>query len=370
VGYSIKQTADFTTTQAPIVDGGINLGFVKIGAGNYAWEQQPPLPPANTLQETVYDSNGIQRQVTIQFYQVNDLGTGGVNSVNGPSQAAYAWYAFDTTGGQAVSTANLVGGTGILEGDLQTPPNLYSYDNGTPGQIEIGDLIYFNTDGSLASAGGGFGRPFNNPFGLPPFGGFPAPPHIYLPPYNAVAPVSPIPSEGAEITRIELNFGTFGNIGTGKRDGLTGDAAGTYQVINGVNTYVPNSHTTATQDGYGTGDLQSVQFDSTGKIVGSFSNGQTQNLAQVAVATVNNEGGLSAQGEGHYQTTANSGSIQLSLAGSNGTGTIAGDSLEGSNVDLGIELTNMIIAQKGFDTNARMITTVSQDLQTIAQLGQ
>ncbi|HXL73139.1 MAG TPA: flagellar hook-basal body complex protein, partial [bacterium] len=153
--YALQQTADFTTTQSPIVDGGTNLAGIVAAEGNYAWEQQPPLPPATQISETVYDSNGNARQVTIQFYQVNDLGPGGINNAGGPSQAAYAWYAFDTTDGQPVSTANLLGGTGILEGDLANNPVpfIYSYDEGTLGQIEIGDLIFFNTDGSLASAG-------------------------------------------------------------------------------------------------------------------------------------------------------------------------------------------------------------------------
>jgi flagellar hook protein FlgE len=365
--YAIQQTADFTAAQSPIVDFGIDLNLVTANQGNYAWEQQPPLPPATQISETVYDSNGQQRQVTIQFYQVNDLGAGGINTTTGPSQAAYAWYAFDTTGGQAVSTASLLGGTGILEGD--TAP-LSGYDEGVLGQIEIGDLIYFNTDGSLASAGGGFGVPPGNIFGVPPSGGFPASPHIYLPPVNNPLPISPIPSTGAEITQVTLNFGTFGAIGVGQRDGLTGDAQGTYQTINGVNTYVPDSHVGATQNGYSDGTLQSLNFDESGKIIGSFSNGQKLNLAQVALASVNNPDGLNNTGSNYYSTSRNSGAMQLGLAGQNGLGTIEGDSLEGSNVDLTVELTNMIIAQRGFDTNARVISVMNSELQTVTQLGQ
>ena len=307
--YAIQQTADFTATQSPIVDGGTNLAGIKLAAGNYAWEQQPPQPPATQISETVYDSNGEPRQVALQFYQVNDLGPGGINSASGPSQAAYAWYAFDTTGDQPVTTANLLGGTGILEGDLATGPATYSYDEGNPGQIEIGDLIYFNTDGSLASAGRRFFCiPPGNPFGLPPTAGFPAAPHIYLPPYHSLSPVSPIPSIGSEITQITLNFGTSGVIGVGQRNGLTGDAQGTYQTINGVNTYVPDSHVAATQNGYSDGTLQSLNFDQTGTIVGSFSNGQNLNLAQVALASVDNEGGLNSVGSNYYSTSTNSGS--------------------------------------------------------------
>jgi flagellar hook-basal body protein len=254
-----------------------------------------------------------------------------------------------------------------LEGD--TFP-FAGYNQGVLGQIEIGDLIYFNTDGSLASAGGGFGVPPGNPFGVPPTGGFPSAPHIYLPPANNPFPISPIPSTGSEIIQITLNFGTAGVIGVGQRDGLTGDAQGTYQPVNGVNTYVPDSHVTATQNGYTDGALQNLSFNQTGTIVGSFTNGQKLDLAQVALASVNNPGGLNNTGSNYYSTSINSGAMELGSAGQNGLGSIEGGSLEGSNVNLTVELSNMIIAQRGFDTNARMISVVSSELQTITQLGE
>ncbi len=372
--YGIKQTAQMTDSGAPGVIFGVNVDAIKAKAGNYAWEQQPPLPPANEMQQTVYDSTGNAHTITIQFYQVNDLGAGGINSASGPSQAAYAWYAFDTTGGQSVSTNNLIGGTGILEGN-NSP--LQGYDDGVTGQAEFGDLLFFNTDGSLASAGGGYGILANNAFGLAGSAILPEQAHLYIPVNNLetnfplpTAPVSPQPPMGAEILRVTVNFGTWGVLGTGKRDGLTGDAQGSYQTVNGVNTYVPNSHVTGTQNGYADGSLQSLAFDSTGKIVGSFSNRQTADLAQVVVADVNNENGLNNVGNDHFQISASSGQNRVGLAGQNGFGSIQGGALEGSNVDLTVELSNMIVAQKGFDTNARMITTMSGVLQTLAQLGQ
>jgi flagellar hook protein FlgE len=182
--------------------------------------------------------------------------------------------------------------------------------------------------------------------------------------------VSPIPTIGAEITQIQLNFGTAGVLGTGERNGLTGDAEGTYQTINGVNTYVPDSHATVTQNGFADGTLTGIAFDQTGTIQGTFSNGQTIALAQVAMATVENEGGLTNVGNNYYQQSVNSGAETIGLAGSNGAGTIIGGALEGSNVDLTVELSNMIIAQRGFEVNARVITVESQNLQTLTQLGQ
>jgi flagellar hook protein FlgE len=352
-------TGGSATTADPAITGAATLAQVTAGdTGTYAWEQQPAVTPALTSQETVYDSTGNARTITIQYYQVNDLGSAGVNSASGPSQTAYAWYAFDTTGGAAVSTANLVGGSGIIEGDVTSGGAQAGYDRGVTGNTYAGDLVFFNTDGSLASSGG-----VNLTTGKQ------ATPDIYLPPTNT-AGVSPLPTVGAEITQVSLNFGTAGLLGTGERNGLTGDAEGTYQTVNGVSTYVPDSHATETQNGYSDGTLSSIAFDSTGTINGTYSNGQTVAIAQVAMATVENEGGLTSVGNNYYSTSTNSGAETIGTAGSNGMGTIEGGSLEGSNVDLTTELSNMIIAQRGFETNARVITVENQDLQTLAQLGQ
>jgi len=359
-GEFVQTAGDSLSTGNSLVTGAVNLATVQADdTGTYAWEQQPPVTPALTSQETVYDSNGDARTVTIQMYQVNDIGGAGINPAAGSSQTAYAWYAFDTTGGAVASTANLVGGTGIIEGEVGAAAT--GYDRGVTGNQYAGDLIVFNTDGSLASTGGaGVGGVV---------GGTQTTPDIYLPPLNAPG-VSPLPSIGAEVTQVSLNFGTAGLLGTGERNGLTGDAEGTYQTINGVNTYVPDSHTTVTQNGYPDGTLSGIAFDSTGTINGTFTNGKTIALAQVAMATVENEGGLNTVGTNYYSTSVNSGAETIGLAGQNGIGTIDGGSLEGSNVDLTVELSNMIIAQRGFETNARVITVENQNLQTLAQLGQ
>jgi flagellar hook-basal body protein len=376
-GFALQQVANLPEQIAgvdiPLENGFTNLLSIQIFAGTYAWEQQPPVPPANQISQTVYDSLGNAREVTFQFYQVNDLGAGGINSASGPSQTCYAWYAFDTTGGQAVSTQNLIGGTGIYEGDFFPK----WYDRGaTANPLQPmgfgGDFLYFNTDGSLASSGGSAGIP--SPPGPPNFMSIP---RVYLPPYNYSLfipppglPVSPIPSTGAEITPIDIDFGTFGILGVGRRDGLTGDAQGTYQTVNGVNTYVPDSHLSGTQDGYADGQLQGVSFDETGKVIGTFSNGQSLALAQVAMAQVENPRGLNSVGNNYFSVDQASGPVQMGLAGQNGFGTTKGGTLEGSNVDLTVELSNMIVAQRGFQTNARMVSVISDTLQVLTQLGQ
>jgi len=367
----------------PLLNGFMPLGGAIANAGNYAWEQNPPMPPACQCNETVYDSTGNQHIISVLFYQVNDLGTANppINASPGPSQACYAWYAFDTTSGKPVATANLLGGTGIEEGDFRyVDPfgdvfDVGSYNRTSANTLYGGDFIWFNTDGSLGSSGG-VGGIFPTPAGLAT--NFETMPRVYLPlanNYNPFTPPSydlnsPVPTLGAEIMPITLNFGTAGFLQVGKRDGLIGDAEGSYQVVNGVNTYVPNSNVQAVyQDGYPDGQLQTMNFQEDGTLLGSFSNGQNVALAQVALSQPGNPEGLSKVGNNYFASSPNSGPIETGIAGMNGLGVVRGGSLENSNVDLSTELTNMIVAQKGFDSNARMVSTVDHNLQVLDQLG-
>jgi flagellar hook protein FlgE len=75
-------------------------------------------------------------------------------------------------------------------------------------------------------------------------------------------------------------------------------------------------------------------------------------------------------GNNYFTTSANSGDVYVGTAGTNGIGTTVGGELEGSNVDLTTELTNMIIAQRGFESNSKVITTADQEWQTINNLKQ
>jgi len=373
--YSLEQLEDYSlwddpTTERPVIVAGVDLTQCKNNGDGYAWNTG--VEPAHSMTQTVYDSLGNPREVTINFYQVNDLGDGGLNDSNGPSQVAYAWYAFETTGGVAVSTDNLLGGTAIVEGDTGSGfGTLMGFDRGNDGTQYCGDLLYFNTDGSLATSGGvaigGTGTLTASEY---------ATPMIYLPALNDPAigdPISPLPTVGAEVLAIDLNFGTAGALGTGQRDGLYCDAAGSYEVVNGINTYIPN-HTAMveSQDGYSEGTLTGLNFDANGIVQGTFSTtggDKTVALAQIVLASVANEEGLNSVGGNYYTTSNNTGSVYVGLAGQNGLGTVTGYALESSNVDLTTELTNMIIAQRGFEVNARSITTTNETLQTLVQLG-
>ncbi len=126
----------------------------------------------------------------------------------------------------------------------------------------------------------------------------------------------------------------------------------------------------ASQNGFRDGVLQEVTIDNNGKIWGRYSNDLNEQLAQLAVATVPNNNGLSASsGNLFFPNPAVSGEIMIDGAnGMNGSGRIMSRSLEGSNVQLAQEFTNMISIERGYQFNSRIVTTSDEMLQTALQL--
>ncbi|BBJ27557.1 flagellar hook protein FlgE [Athalassotoga saccharophila] len=124
------------------------------------------------------------------------------------------------------------------------------------------------------------------------------------------------------------------------------------------------------QNGNAQGTLQSFAINQNGQIIGTFSNGLTDTLGQVALANFNNPAGLNAVGNSLYSESANSGVPQIGTAGTGGRGTFIPGALEMSNVDLAQEFTNMIIAERSFDANARVITTADAMLSQLDNLKQ
>lgn len=122
------------------------------------------------------------------------------------------------------------------------------------------------------------------------------------------------------------------------------------------------------QDGTPLGFLRSFAIGDSGVVTGLFSNGTTQVLGQIALATFNNPAGLEKAGDSGYRATVNSGLPQVGVPGSGGHGTLSSGTLEMSNVDLAQEFTNLIIAQRGFQANSRVITTSDQLLEDLVNL--
>ncbi|PJJ73282.1 flagellar hook protein FlgE [Diaminobutyricimonas aerilata] len=122
------------------------------------------------------------------------------------------------------------------------------------------------------------------------------------------------------------------------------------------------------QNGREAGTLQNYTMSKDGTLIGSFSNGATQPLARLSLATFVNPGGLEKAGGSAYRATINSGVATLGTPGSDGIGELVGGALEMSNVDLSQEFTNLIVAQRGFQANARIITTSDEVLQELTNL--
>jgi flagellar hook protein FlgE len=125
---------------------------------------------------------------------------------------------------------------------------------------------------------------------------------------------------------------------------------------------------TVSQNGYPSGDLATYSVSSDGVIVGKFSNGATLTLGQIALASFTNPGGLADIGNGLFQTSANSGQAQVGVAGTGIRGTLLGGELEGSNVNLGTELTDLITAQEAYTANTRAIVTTQTVMQALEQI--
>jgi flagellar hook protein FlgE len=161
--------------------------------------------------------------------------------------------------------------------------------------------------------------------------------------------------------------------------GLPGGAAnqtvtlklGTAGSSTGLTQFGGNGASTAnavTQDGTGFGTLTAISFDNGGNVQGSFSNGLTEPIAQLALASFNNQSGLIRTGNNYFQASAASGQALVGTAGSGANGTIQGSSLESSNVDIATEFSRLIIAERGYQVNAETITTADNVLQTLTNI--
>lgn len=124
----------------------------------------------------------------------------------------------------------------------------------------------------------------------------------------------------------------------------------------------------AGQNGRAAGELSSYTLGEDGTLSGSFSNGASEVLGRIALASFVNPGGLEKAGSSAYRATFNSGAAEVGAAGSGGLGLLVSGAIEMSNVDLSQEFTNLIVAQRGFQANARIITTSDEVLQELANL--
>ncbi|ACH93238.1 flagellar hook protein FlgE [Borrelia duttonii] len=156
--------------------------------------------------------------------------------------------------------------------------------------------------------------------------------------------------EGGEQT-VNLRLGTVGSYA----DSITqfADASTTKAIV---------------QNGYGMGYMENYEIDQNGVITGVYSNGIRRTIGKIALASFVNPGGLAKAGDTNFTETSNSGQARIGETGFAGLGTIRSGVLEMSNVDLAEQFTDMIVTQRGFQANAKTITTSDQLLQELVRL--
>jgi flagellar hook protein FlgE len=280
---------------------------------------QPPVP----LSIEVNDADGLAMGVVgiggggITAQSTDELAAGVFTVDTEQTQHATSITVFDSQGGKH---------TAVCTFTKTHIPNRWNWEMSTTGEeiIRYGSTgtVTFNPDGSLLS--------FNFDSGAQSF--------------------SFDPNNGAESIVIDIDAGT-----TGAFDGLTGFASNF-------------TATAVNQNGYGMGILDEITIDQMGLIYGIFTNGVSRGLAQITLAQFNNEAGLMKQGESLYINSANSGEAVQGTAGETISATISSGALESSNVDLATEFTGMITAQRGYQANARVITTSDSLLDELVNL--
>ncbi|MCA9754489.1 MAG: flagellar hook protein FlgE [Candidatus Eisenbacteria bacterium] len=144
--------------------------------------------------------------------------------------------------------------------------------------------------------------------------------------------------------------------------------AGTIGGFDGITLLEASSSLEATQDGFTQGSLVDFRIDRDGTLITLFSNGVTRPIGRVALAEFVNEGGLARAGDNLFEASVNSGDALISSVAGGVEASVFSGSLEQSNVDLAREFTNMILAQRGFQASARVITTSDEVLSELLNI--
>lgn len=219
---------------------------------------------------------------------------------------------------------------------LKTGANTWSYEVSyqgtasnisTPNPIKTGTMS-FNTDGTLKNAD-----------------------NTATPATGSVSITIPwAASSGLASQSVTLNMGTVGS-----SDGLT-----QYES--------PSALSSSSVDGALFGSLAGVQVDGNGYVTAQFTNGLSQKVFKLPIATFNNPNGLSAISGNAYAVSKDSGTPSLSEANTGGAGSIQSKALESSTVDLASEFTNLITTQRAYSASARIVTTASTMLDQLLQM--
>ncbi len=177
---------------------------------------------------------------------------------------------------------------------------------------------------------------------------------------------------------ISLNFGIVGEQNTGAIASAA-DVGLDKLALPGL-TNVERSHSATTaaagsnsmflneQDGYTEGLLTNLNITDDGRVVGSYNNGQDADLYEIPVCRFTSEAGLRREGSNFYSATPESGTMDMGKAGTENYATMHANTLEVSNVDMASEMVNMIVTQRGFQSNSKIVTTADEMLKKAMEL--
>ncbi len=156
-------------------------------------------------------------------------------------------------------------------------------------------------------------------------------------------------AEGAANVNLTIDYGEIG-------------------ALTGLTQFEGSGNLQSIADGFGTGTLVDFSIDQAGIITGIFSNDTAQTIARIGMATFSNADGLTRDANNTYRRSGNSGqAIEMFAGAGNGISLVPG-ALETSNVDLAKEFTNLVVAQRSFQANSRVITTADQVMQELVNL--
>lgn len=156
-------------------------------------------------------------------------------------------------------------------------------------------------------------------------------------------------AEGADPVTMTIDYGEVG-------------------ALTGLTQFAGSGSLQGIADGFGTGSLVDFNIDQSGTITGIFSNDTMRNLGRIAMATFSNSDGLMREANNTYRRSGNSGQPVETFAGTGNGITLVPGALETSNVDLAKEFTNLVVAQRAFQANSRVITTADQVMQELVNL--
>lgn len=285
---------------------------------------------SSSMTMTVYDEQGVAHNLTAFF--------DGVSSGRGPNSFTEFLIAADNAASADADKSAGMLMSGVLQFD--SDGNLVNVSAYTPSGEPGRDLSQW-TPAGLSNGNPVLelnGSPIEMNFGLSAANGW----------------------EGGAASAAEIGSDPSKLAGTGV-DAIRSDYPTTaYTTTSMVNSY--------RQDGYSEGFLSNVSISNDGRVTGYFSNGQSMDLYEIPVCRFTSEDGLRREGGNLFSAGPEAGAMEMGVAGTENYGKIHAYNIETSNVDMAQEMVNMIINQRGFQSNSKVVTTADMLLQKAMEL--